>query len=191
METHPLLAERRRLGIVRSSTIEALSLVEAQRVLGARMRAPARAAIHARLAKTRPAALVSRLRAARESRAFLEARAAARLSVELRSAIDEYLACLSAWSRSVGAGAWLSRSLVFDGRPASVDDLVLWAQDDNTGCRTGMLRQGVPANVGTSSRSAMPRTTRTPDRLTPTHERLRERPGDARRSPCRTRRSSR
>jgi hypothetical protein len=138
----PLLAERRRLGLLRSSTIEAPSLVEAHRVLGARMKAPARAAICARLSATRPADLESRLRAARASRAFMEARAAdARVAVELRRAIGEYLACLDAWSHAVGAGAWLSPPLVLDGLRVTAEDLALWAQDDNTGCQTGMLRQ--------------------------------------------------
>ncbi|MFT3771823.1 MAG: hypothetical protein QM820_40965 [Minicystis sp.] len=137
-----ILSERRRLGPLQCFTIEAPSLVAAHRELGAILARPARAAIHARLATTRPEDLTSRLRAARASRAFMEARAAdPRVPVEVRRAVGDYLACLDAWAHAAGAGEWLSHPLVIDGRRASAEDLALWAQDDNTGCQTGMLRQ--------------------------------------------------
>ena len=138
----PLLAERHRLGVVQLHTLRAPSLVDAHGALGARLREPARTSILARLATTQPGDLESRLRAARESRAFMEARAAdAHVAAEVRGAIGEYLACLDAWSHAAGAGEWLPEPLTLDGRRVTTEELGLWAQDDNTGCQTGTLRQ--------------------------------------------------
>jgi hypothetical protein len=125
----PILAERRRLGPIEVHRLEAPSLVEAHRALGALVAAPARSAVEKRLAATPPAALATQLASARACRAFLERRPDAPAAV--RGALAEYLASLSAWSEAVGLG---------DGG-ASAEDLALWAQDDNTGCQTGMLRQ--------------------------------------------------
>ena len=125
----PILAERRRLGPIETLTVEAPSLVEAHRALGALVAEPARASIERRLFATPPAALAAQLAGVRACRSFLESRAGAPAVV--RRAIGEYLASLSAWSEGVG----------LHDHGASADELALWAQDDNTGCQTGMLRQ--------------------------------------------------
>jgi hypothetical protein len=137
-----LLAERARLGELAVLTIEEPSLVDAHGALGALLAGPARTAIHARLAKTSPADLVGQLRDARASRSFLETRAADRsVAAVVRRALGEYLDGLDAWSRTAHAEAWLADPLTIDARRVSAEDLALWAQDDNVGCQTGMLRR--------------------------------------------------
>ncbi|APR79774.1 Hypothetical protein A7982_05121 [Minicystis rosea] len=138
----PLLAERRRLGTVEVFTIEAGSLPEAHAALGARLAGPARASIRRRLEVTSAADLPRQIRDARASRAFLEERAGDdTLAREVRRGLHEYLDCLDVWGRAVGAASWLDEPLDVDGQPVSTGDLALWAQDDNVGCQTGMLRQ--------------------------------------------------
>jgi hypothetical protein len=121
----PILAERRRLGPIEVSTLAAASHVEAHRALGRLVASPAAAAIEKRLAATHRDARPGQLAFARACRAFMEGRAAKGAVPSLvRRAIHEYFACLDVWAGAVGVSP----------------DLALWAQDDNTGCQTGVLR---------------------------------------------------
>jgi hypothetical protein len=135
----PLAALRQRLGPVTHHVLTAPTLVEAHRALGALLSGPALHAITARLRETAPDLLRAQLRGARESLRHLS-QAAARPSVcaPLRRGIVEYLDCLDAWAQGVG----LTPGLAPEGSdPGSAQALALWAQDDNSGCQTGMLRQ--------------------------------------------------
>jgi hypothetical protein len=139
----PILAERRRLGPVRVHTIAAPSLLAAHGGLGALVARPARAAVAARIAGTKPAVLAAQIACAKASRAFLERRAEGRagMAAAVREALGEYLACLDAWTRAVRLGASAARCARILGEPVSAGDLALWMQDDNAGCQTGLLRR--------------------------------------------------
>jgi hypothetical protein len=138
----PMLEERRRLGPIELLSIEASSLPEAHRRLGATLAAPASAAIAAQIAATPRPALAQQLATAAASAAFLHARAASReVAAPIRRALTEYLECLAAWAEAAGVDALLGDALAVDGRRVTREELALWAQDDNTGCQTGLLRR--------------------------------------------------
>jgi hypothetical protein len=138
----PILEARRLLGPVQTHTLQAPTIVEAHRALGAWLQAPARSAIRRRLLATRPGALKLELASTRACRAFLEQRAESpRTPEEVRRALADYIECLDAWSRSAGLSACLTPPVAGVDQDVSDEDLGLWAQDDNTGCVTVMLRQ--------------------------------------------------
>lgn len=134
-----LLALRQRLGPVTWHVLTAPTLVEAHRDLGALLSGPALHAVTSRLRATAPDRLRAQLRGARASLRHL-AQAAARPSVcaPLRRGIAEYLDCLDAWAEGVGLSPGLAPA---GSDPGSAQALALWAQDDNSGCQTGMLRR--------------------------------------------------
>jgi hypothetical protein len=139
---HPSLAHRARLGPIQIEAITAPSLVEAHAELGVRVSEAARWAIAGRLAATPGETLAQQITSIRACRAFMEGRAAdERVATPVRHALAELLACLDAWSRPLGLDPCLDGRPPIDGRRLSAEDLALWAQDDNTGCQTGMLRQ--------------------------------------------------
>jgi hypothetical protein len=141
----PLLAERRRLGPVRVHTLRASSLPAAHAALGALVARPARSAVAARIAATKPAVLAEQIACARASRAFLERRASvgprAGTPAAVKAAVAEYVECLDAWSAAVGLGPCAARCPHVGGQPVSAGDLALWMQDDNSGCQTGLVRR--------------------------------------------------
>ncbi|AUX47342.1 uncharacterized protein SOCE26_088610 [Sorangium cellulosum] len=137
----PILALRRRLGPIEVLALEAPSMVEAHRALGALLKKPALSAIKQRIARVAPAPLERQLSSIRDGRVFLERRAArATTPAAVRAGLIEYLECLTAWGQAIGLDR-CARPLVAGGQPVSADELALWAQDDNTGCQTGMLRR--------------------------------------------------
>jgi hypothetical protein len=64
-----------------------------------------------------------------------------RLSKIVRSALEEFVACAEAWGGGVGLESCLDACARTFGERVSPLELALWAQDDNAGCQTGMLRQ--------------------------------------------------
>jgi hypothetical protein len=128
MEPH-----RRRLHVL---TLRATSLVEAHGELGARIRKAAHRAVRARIAKTPPERLAVQLTQTAACRTFLSQLSRARRVPRLvRESLEEYLACLDAWGASVFPPG--SRPLF----AKAASEWALWAQDDNAGCQTGMLRR--------------------------------------------------
>jgi len=152
---HSSLAERERLGPVLTLDLVAPSLVLAHAELGRRVRKPARQAIAARLAKTAPDAFAVQIRCVRSCRTLMAARSAdRRVPMLVRRGLSELLACVEAWGDAAGVLACVdggegrrpvrkSTSIpnAIDGVRLSSAEVALWAQDDNAGCQTGMLRR--------------------------------------------------
>lgn len=137
-----ILAERDRLGPIEVLVARASSMSGAHRALGELMKGPALGAIEARIAGTDPAALKAQIRGVRACRSFIEQCSVRAGTAEpVRRAILDYLECLTGWSEALGLGGRLAGGLEVDGQQTSALDLALWAQDDNTGCQTGMLRR--------------------------------------------------
>ncbi len=128
MKQKSLEEHRRDLGPVEEHHVSARAMPEAHRLLGEKLREPARKAIRARLADTGAEKLARELDYSRGCRKVMEA----------RPALAEFLECLEAWSEGVGLAAIAPSSPV----AVTSSELALWAQDDNTGCVTGMLRLG-------------------------------------------------
>lgn len=128
--------------VLTARELTASSLVAGHRALGAWLAAPARRAVRLRIAATGPAALTRQIGDARACRSSMEG-CARRSSTPgiLRRAIDEYFACLDAWSRAAGLDACAGRLPKIAGARVTAEDLGLWVQDDNTGCQTGMIRR--------------------------------------------------
>jgi hypothetical protein len=116
-------------------TLRGASLVEAHRELGARLQKVALRAVLARLAKTPQARLEAQLEQTRACRTFMHQLSRSRRAPKLvRESLAECLACLDAWGASVFPPA-LCPPL------AAPSEWALWAQDDNAGCQTGMVRR--------------------------------------------------
>ncbi len=134
-------AERRRLGALKRLVFREDSFVAAHEALGAALGTVIRRITWARLKSATPESFALQLGVMRQSRQHLLNVAQRTKSKPLRSAIEEYLACLTAWAD----GAQITRCLPVAARLApsdspTTDDLALWLQDDNVGCQTGLLR---------------------------------------------------
>lgn len=134
-------------GVLTVRELRASSLVAGHRALGAWLAEPARRAVGLRIAAVGADELARQIGAARACRGFMiGCGRRAGTPLLLRRAIDEYFACLDAWSRAAGLAACAERvpkvaGLRVAGLQISAEDLGMWAQDDNTGCQTGMIRR--------------------------------------------------
>jgi len=141
-ERQPSLEQRARLGPIVTVSIDEPSLVLGHRALGRKLKKPARVAIQARVSRTPPELLTRQLRGTRHVQAFLAERARdRRVPLLVRRGLLELMACVEAWGEGVGLGASVTRLAPVDGARVLPRDLAWWAQDDNAGCQTGMVRR--------------------------------------------------
>ncbi len=135
-----LRSVKARLGELVWLDLTQLSLVEAHCQLGQHVSQQVKKILTQRLASVPPERVTQLFDQVRSCAQFLAAKMHdPQLELQLRSAIADYLDCLSAWSAGVGLADFVHPALAAC-QPLGNLDLALFLQHDSTGCQTGMLR---------------------------------------------------
>ncbi len=135
---------RERLGPLHFLDFSHLDLVTAHRCLGEAVGGQTRQILGRKLARLDEKKYAEKIRFSRRCHAAMVDRLSSGvLARPLQTALDEYLACLIAWSEGAQlalAAPGHPAGLTVDGRPVSALDLALLLQDENQGCQTGVYR---------------------------------------------------
>jgi hypothetical protein len=143
--TVQLVATKQRLGEVVFLEFQDSDIVTAHRRLGEEVRWQVHRILSKKLDKLTYEQLVEQIGLIRRCKSALaEKSISPRIDGRIRSALTEYLTCLSAWSDGVQLSSFQHqrlRGLVVENEPVSPEDLVLLLQNDNSGCQTGVYRE--------------------------------------------------
>jgi len=140
-----LKAVKTRLGKLVFLDFTGSDLVEAHQKLGAHVRDQVHKLLRRRLNGLQEDQLYELIQQTRMCHStLLERSKSTKVNPVIRSAIQQYLVCLDAWTDGTGLTGFIHPRLEHcksDLSPVSARDLALLLQHDNTGCQTGLYRQ--------------------------------------------------
>ncbi len=139
----PLSAVKLGLGQPDYLDYRALSAVDAHRRLGEEVRAQVHHILARKFRELAPEALAGQVCLARYCRGALHRKMEQAGDEIRRAALEEYLACLAAWTQGAALADFDAqglREMRVQGLPLSGDDLAYLLQNDDAGCQTGLWR---------------------------------------------------